>query len=62
MTANKVIDYIVVLSNEGDGPDGFYHFAEKVNQKLRAGYQLHGPPFSVKQGIGQAMIRPDSME
>ena len=52
-----VADYIVVVSNEDDYHAGFHHFAEKVNRKLKAGYQLHGQPFSVSQTICQAMVR-----
>jgi hypothetical protein len=51
------IDYIVVVSNEDDHHAGYHQFAEKVNRKLKAGYQLHGPPFSVKTAICQAMVR-----
>ena len=52
-----VADYIVVVSNEDDHHAGFHHFAEKVNRKLRAGYQLHGQPFSVNETACQAMTR-----
>jgi hypothetical protein len=55
--ASDVADYIVVVSNEDDYHAGFHHFAEKVNRKLRAGYQLHGQPFSVSETICQAMMR-----
>lgn len=51
-------DYIVVVSNEDDYHNGFHHFAEKVNRKLRAGYQLHGQPFNINQSLCQAMVRP----
>ena len=50
-------DYIVVVSNEDDFHAGFHHFAEKVNRKLRAGYQLHGQPFSINQTLCQAMVK-----
>jgi len=53
-----VTDYIVIMSNEDDFHAGFHHFAEKVNRKLRAGYQLHGPPFNIEQTLCQAMVRP----
>jgi hypothetical protein len=56
-TVAGVADYIVVVSNEDDFHAGFHHFADKVNRKLRAGYQLHGQPFSVCQTICQAMVR-----
>jgi hypothetical protein len=35
-------DYIIVVSNEDDYHANYHNFAEKVNRKLRAGYQLHG--------------------
>ena len=50
-------DYIVVVSNEDDYHSGFHHFAEKVNRKLKAGYQLHGPPFNINHTLCQAMLR-----
>jgi hypothetical protein len=50
-------DYIVVVSNEDDYHSSFHHFAEKVNRKLRAGYQLHGQPFNINQTLCQAMLR-----
>jgi hypothetical protein len=52
-------DYIVVVSNEDDFHSGFHHFAEKVNRKLKAGYQLHGPPFNINQVLCQAMLRSE---
>jgi hypothetical protein len=52
-------DYIVVVSNEDDFHSGYHHFAEKVNRKLKSGYQLHGQPFNVNQTLCQAMIRLD---
>ena len=52
-------DFIVVVSNEDDYHSGFHHFAEKVNRKLRAGYQLHGQPFNISHTLCQAMIRHD---
>lgn len=52
-----VVDYIVVVSSEDDYHASYHHFSEKVNRKLKAGYQLHGPPFTVKQSLCQAMIR-----
>jgi len=57
VVAHGAADYIVVVSSEDDYHAGFHHFAEKVNRKLRAGYQLHGQPFSVHQTICQAMTR-----
>lgn len=56
-TAHGATDYIVVVSNEEDHHAGYHHFAEKVNRRLKSGYQLHGPPFSVGQVLCQAMIR-----
>ena len=50
-------DYIVVVSNEDDYHSSFHHFAEKVNRKLRAGYQLHGQPFNINHTLCQAMLR-----
>ena len=55
--ATSVTDYIVVVSNEDDYHAGFHHFAEKVNRKLKAGYQLHGPPFNINHTLCQAMVR-----
>lgn len=54
--ASGVTDYIVVVSNEDDYHAGFHHFAEKVNRKLKSGYQLHGPPFNINQTLCQAMV------
>ena len=56
-TGSTPADYIVVVSNEDDYHTGFHHFAEKVNRKLKAGYQLHGQPFNVNQTLCQAMLR-----
>jgi hypothetical protein len=39
-------DFIVVVSNDDDYHSSFHQFAEKINRKLRAGYQLHGQPFN----------------
>ena len=50
-------DYSVVVSNADDIHSSFHDFAEKVNRKLRAGYQLHGQPFNVNQTLCQAMVR-----
>ena len=51
-------DYIIVVSNEDDYHANYHNFAEKVNRKLRAGYQLHGQPFNVNHTLCQAMVRP----
>ena len=50
-------DYIIVVSNEDDHHSNFHDFAEKVNRKLRAGYELHGQPFNINQILCQAMVR-----
>ncbi len=52
-------DYIVVVSDEDDYHSSYHQFADKVNRKLKAGYQLHGQPFSVNQALCQAMVRPE---
>ncbi|HUB87937.1 MAG TPA: hypothetical protein VMB22_08605 [Verrucomicrobiae bacterium] len=51
-------DYIVVVSPDDDYQNGFHIFAEKVNRKIRIGYQLHGQPFVVERLMCQAMIKP----
>jgi len=51
-------DFIVVVSNDDDFHAGFHQFSDKVNRKLKAGYKLHGQPFSINQKlVCQAMIR-----
>jgi len=50
-------DYIVVVSNEDDHHSSYHDFAEKVNRKLRAGYQLHGPPVGINKILCQALVR-----
>ena len=55
-------DYIVVVSNEDDFHSGYHHFAEKVNRKLRAGYQLHGQPFNIDKTLCQAMLRMEGSQ
>ncbi len=52
-------DYIIVVSNEDDYHTSFHHFAEKVNRKLKAGYQLHGQPFNINHTLCQAMVRSE---
>ena len=52
-------DYIVIVSNDDDFHCSFHNFAEKVNRKLKAGYQLHGQPFNINQTLCQAMLRLD---
>ena len=61
-SSNTSADYIIIVSNEDDYHAGFHHFAEKVNRKLRAGYQLHGPPFNINQTLCQAMLRPEGAQ
>ena len=55
--APQNVDYIIVVSNEEYCRAGYYHFAEKVNRKLKSGYQLYGQPFNVSQVLCQAMVR-----
>ena len=55
-------DYIVIVSNDDDYHSSFHHFAEKVNRKLRSGYQLHGQPFNINQTLCQAMLRPEGSQ
>lgn len=54
---NNPIDYIVVVSADDDYLNGYHLFAEKVNRKSRAGYQLHGQPFNIDRVVCQAMIK-----
>jgi hypothetical protein len=55
--APGIADYIIVVSTEDDFHANYHHFAEKVNRKLRAGYQLHGPPFNIDHTLCQTMVR-----
>lgn len=50
-------DYIVVVSPDDDYQNGYHLFAEKVNRKLRIGYELHGQPFIVERVMCQAMTK-----
>jgi len=50
-------DYIIVVSTEDDYDANFHQFADKVNRKLRAGYQLHGHPININRALCQAMVR-----
>jgi len=53
-------DFIVVVSNDDDFHAGFHQFSDKINRKLKAGYKLHGQPFSINQKlVCQAMIREE---
>jgi hypothetical protein len=56
--ASATADFIIVVSNDDDFHAGYHHFAEKVNRKLKAGYQLHGQPFNINHTLCQAMVRP----
>ena len=58
-TGHASADFIVVVSNEDDYHTGFHHFADKVNRKLKAGYQLHGQPFNINHVLCQAMVRAE---
>jgi hypothetical protein len=51
-------DYIVVISPDDDYLNGYHFFTEKVNRRLRAGYQLHGQPFNIERIVCQAMVKP----
>jgi|GEM_PF-776756 len=55
--APEIADYTVVVSTEDDFHANYHHFAEKVNRKLKSGYQLHGPPFNIDKTMCQAMVR-----
>jgi hypothetical protein len=57
--AHSAADFIVVVSNEDDYHTGYHHFADKVNRKLKAGYQFHGQPFSINHTLCQAMVRSE---
>jgi hypothetical protein len=52
------VDFIVVVSSDDDYLNGYHLFTEKVNRRLRSGYQLHGQPFNVERIICQAMVKP----
>lgn len=53
-------DFTVVVSTDDDFHAGFHQFSDKVNRKLKAGYKLHGQPFSINQRlVCQAMIREE---
>jgi len=58
-TGHAAADFIVVVSNEDDFHTGFHQFADKVNRKLKAGYQLHGQPFNINHTLCQAMVRAE---
>ena len=50
-------DFIVVVSDFDDYLTGYQVFAEKVNRKLRLGYQLHGQPVVVERMMCQTMTK-----
>jgi hypothetical protein len=52
------VDFVVVVSSDDDYLNGYHLFTEKVNRRLRSGYQLHGQPFNVEKIVCQAMIKP----
>lgn len=57
-TQRASADYIVVVSNDDDFLEGFHHFADKVNRKIKMGYELLGQPFTMNQKVMcQAMVR-----
>lgn len=56
---NTPSDFIVLVSSEEDYHAGFHQFADKVNRKLKAGYQLHGQPLCINKCLCQAMVRFD---
>lgn len=55
-------DFLVVVSAEDEYLSSFHQFAEKVNRKLRAGYQLHGQPFNIDKTLCQAMVRVEGFK
>lgn len=55
-------EFIMVVSDSEDYLTGYHIFSEKVNRKLRVGYQLHGPPVSVERVLCQAMIRAQEVD
>jgi hypothetical protein len=58
----NTVDYIIVASSDDDHLSGFHQLAEKVNRKLRAGYQLHGSPVGVGNYLCQAMTKPVTID
>jgi hypothetical protein len=54
-------EFIMVVSDSEDYLTGYHIFSEKVNRKLRVGYELHGPPVSVERVMCQAMTRPQEL-
>lgn len=55
---SPAFDFIMVVSDEEDAFCGYHLFAEKINRKLKAGYQLHGQPVAIHKALCQAMIKP----
>jgi hypothetical protein len=62
LSPGGVADFIIVVSNDDDIHASYHHFTEKVNRKLKAGYQLHGQPFNINQILCQAMVCPAGVE
>ena len=58
----QTVDYIIVTSSDDDHLSGFHQFAEKVNRKLRSGYQLHGHPVSAGHYLCQALTKPITVD
>jgi len=58
----QTVDYIIVSSSDDDYLSGFHQFAEKVNRKLRAGFQLHGPPVGAGHYLCQALTKPITVD
>jgi hypothetical protein len=58
----QTVDYIIVSSSDDDHLSGFHQFAEKVNRKLRAGFQLHGPPVGAGHYLCQALTKPITVD
>lgn len=58
----QTVDYIIVTSSDDDHLSGFHQFAEKVNRKLRTGYQLHGHPVGVGHYLCQALTKPITID
>jgi hypothetical protein len=52
------IDYIIVAAAFHADAATHDDLARKVNEKLAAGYELHGPPFLAEEMMYQAMTKP----
>jgi hypothetical protein len=53
------IEYIIVAGPFHADADTHDELARKVNEKLNAGYELHGSPFLSEEMMYQAMIKPN---